>query len=132
MGEARTLKLHAEESDLNTVKTGSYVYIPPEVLQGELYTSASDVYSMGIFVWELWHNQQVFGRERDDSIEKFRSLKDPSTVMMSGVTRCPKTSGEISRVVKECMAIVKEGRPSMAKFEDRWRQTMTHLGIGNN
>lgn len=118
-----------KDEDL-TGETNSFVYIPPEVLDGELYTSASDVYSMGILIWEVWQDQQVFEKERAHSIENFKSLEKPWKVMMDGVTHCPKTSSTISSVVKDCMARAKQDRPSMGKFEDRWRQKMADLKIG--
>lgn len=32
---------------------GTYAYCPPEIYSGEVYTAKSDIYSLGIVLWEL-------------------------------------------------------------------------------
>jgi len=45
----------ADESDRGKVY-GVLPYVAPEVLRGELYTQASDIYSFGIVAYELFAN----------------------------------------------------------------------------
>jgi serine/threonine protein kinase len=40
--------------------SGTLLYMPPEILRGETATSASDVYSLGAFLYELWAGQHPF------------------------------------------------------------------------
>ncbi|RIB00488.1 kinase-like domain-containing protein [Gigaspora rosea] len=47
---------------LNTERRGVYgilPYIAPEVLDGEQYTTASDIYSFGIIMWEILYGKSV-------------------------------------------------------------------------
>lgn len=39
---------------------GTLPYNAPEVLQGGIHTFASDIYSLGLVIWELWYGQRVF------------------------------------------------------------------------
>ncbi len=36
------------------------IYAAPEVLQTGCYRTASDVYSLGIILWEMWYGSQAF------------------------------------------------------------------------
>lgn len=40
--------------------SGTLLYMPPEILRGEMATSASDVYSLGAFLYELWVGKHPF------------------------------------------------------------------------
>lgn len=97
--------------------------MPPEVMRGDQYTSASDVYSMGILVWEVWHDQQVFVEDRKDSIQAFRRIYDPFQAMMD-TTSYHDTSRLIKSVVKKCMEPDVKARPNMYEFEKSWAQNV--------
>jgi serine/threonine protein kinase len=43
--------------------SGTLLYMPPEILRGETATSASDVYSLGAFLYELWAGRHPFAAE---------------------------------------------------------------------
>jgi len=63
--------------------SGTLLYMPPEILRGEPATSASDVYSLGAFLYELWAGRHPFAAatplEVFEAIE-FRVVAAPSTV----------------------------------------------------
>jgi serine/threonine-protein kinase len=40
--------------------SGTLLYMPPEIFRGELASSASDVYSLGALLYELWTGQHPF------------------------------------------------------------------------
>eukprot|EP00210_Caulerpa_lentillifera_P006094 g5822.t1 len=50
-GLSRELEMHA--SHIKTQTTGTVTHMPPELFKEEKLTSASDVYSFGIVMWEL-------------------------------------------------------------------------------
>ena len=63
--------------------SGTLLYMPPEILRGELATSASDVYSLGAFLYELWAGRHPFAA--DTPLEVFEAIEcrrvaAPSTV----------------------------------------------------
>jgi serine/threonine-protein kinase len=43
--------------------SGTLLYMSPEILRGETATSASDVFSLGAFLYELWAGQHPFAGE---------------------------------------------------------------------
>jgi len=63
--------------------SGTLLYMPPEILRGEPATSASDVYSLGAFLYELWAGRHPFAAETPlevfEAIE-FRVVAGPSAV----------------------------------------------------
>eukprot|EP00058_Branchiostoma_floridae_P024616 XP_002610106.1 hypothetical protein BRAFLDRAFT_89859 [Branchiostoma floridae] len=59
VGEPRLLHLSPDDS---SGPAGQYVYLPPEVLRGDVvYDSRSDMYALGLMMWEVWCEQKVFG-----------------------------------------------------------------------
>eukprot|EP01104_Vermistella_antarctica_P014169 TRINITY_DN4418_c0_g1_i3.p1 TRINITY_DN4418_c0_g1~~TRINITY_DN4418_c0_g1_i3.p1 ORF type:complete len:192 (+),score=38.63 TRINITY_DN4418_c0_g1_i3:405-980(+) len=44
-----------------TSTTGTVGWMAPEVFLGKKYSTAADVYSFGIVLWELWTRQDPFG-----------------------------------------------------------------------
>jgi serine/threonine protein kinase len=43
--------------------SGTLLYMSPEILRGEMATSASDVFSLGALIYELWTGQHPFAGE---------------------------------------------------------------------
>ncbi|XP_078592474.1 uncharacterized protein LOC144871209 isoform X2 [Branchiostoma floridae x Branchiostoma japonicum] len=60
VGEPRLLHLTPDDY---SGPAGQYVYLPPEVLrEGALYDSRSDMYALGLMMWEVWYEQKCLGR----------------------------------------------------------------------
>lgn len=63
--------------------SGTLLYMPPELFRGELATTASDVYSLGALLYELWAGRHPFAAETPlevfEAIE-CRVLAAPSTL----------------------------------------------------
>lgn len=63
--------------------SGTLLYMPPELFRGELATAASDVYSLGALLYELWAGCHPFAAETPlevfEAIE-CRALVPPSTL----------------------------------------------------
>lgn len=84
--------------------SGTLLYMPPEILRGELATSASDVYSLGVFLYELWAGRHPFAAETPlevfQAIE-FREVAAPSTLC-----------GEVPRDIDELILRMIDREPS--------------------
>ncbi|XP_078592476.1 uncharacterized protein LOC144871210 isoform X2 [Branchiostoma floridae x Branchiostoma japonicum] len=64
VGEPRALPLQPE--DYGGPAGQLYVYLPPEVLrEGAVYDSRSDMYALGLMMWEVWYEQKVFGNAEE-------------------------------------------------------------------
>ena len=70
-GEAKLtgacLPRHANfPQDADKINTDTFVYLSPEVLKGDLYTSSDDWYSFGLVVWETClPNERPYDKQRD-------------------------------------------------------------------
>jgi eukaryotic-like serine/threonine-protein kinase len=53
--------------------SGTLLYMPPELFRGELATSASDVYSLGALLYELWAGRHPFAAETP--LEVFEAIE---------------------------------------------------------
>jgi len=55
---------------------GVLPYVAPEVLRGEKYTQASDIYSFGIVVYELLANSYPYYEHVEDKLLSLRIIQD--------------------------------------------------------
>ena len=73
LGEPRRADLPADTSE---ELAGDFVYLPPEVLRGEMYRQRGDMYSLGVMAWELWHQELAFKQQRKAPLSDFiQSIK---------------------------------------------------------
>lgn len=67
--------------------SGTLLYMPPELFRGETATNASDVYSLGAFLYELWAGQHPFAA--DTPLEVFEAIEcrllTPPSTLRSGI-----------------------------------------------
>src|SRR5690349_1097155 len=66
---------------------GKYAYIQPETLRGERPDRRSDIFSLGVVLWELMTGERLF--RRDSTIETLRAVGEtlvpaPSSVLGVG------------------------------------------------
>ncbi|XP_066280824.1 uncharacterized protein [Branchiostoma lanceolatum] len=58
-------------------KGKAFVYLPPETLQEDhLYDSRSDMYSLGLMMWELWYHRKAFEDVADLPLDAFLRVHD--------------------------------------------------------
>jgi hypothetical protein len=61
LGEPRKVTL---PQDASTLKAGRWVYLAPEVLRGEEYTTQGDLYSLALLAFELSNQELAFKEKR--------------------------------------------------------------------
>ena len=84
--------------------SGTLLYMPPEILRGELATSASDVYSLGAFLYELWAGRHPFAAETP--LQVFEAIE-------CRVVRAPSSVGaEVPREIDELILRMVDREPS--------------------
>jgi tRNA A-37 threonylcarbamoyl transferase component Bud32/tetratricopeptide (TPR) repeat protein len=77
----------ASDVTLNAQRLLTPGYASPEQLQGELITSASDVYSLGIILYELLTDTKPFASTKQDPYELLRAQLESEPAKPSRVTR---------------------------------------------
>lgn len=91
--------------------SGTLLYMPPEILRGEMATSASDVYSLGAFLYELWAGRHPFAAETPlevfEAIE-FRVVAAPSAM-------CVEVPREIDELILRMLDREPAKRPSASE-----------------
>lgn len=88
--------------------SGTLLYMPPEILRGELATSASDVYSLGVFLYELWAARHPFAAETP--LEVFEAIECREVVAPSIL--CGKVPCEIDDLILRMLDREPSRRPS--------------------
>jgi serine/threonine protein kinase len=59
-----SVKIKRGEQHVSGIQHGTEGYVAPEVLQTRRMVKASDVYSFGIIMWELWHARLYYEEYR--------------------------------------------------------------------
>ncbi|MCP5054388.1 MAG: protein kinase [bacterium] len=97
---------------------GTISYMAPEQLSGSGYSSATDVYSMGVLFHEMLTGEQSFGGE--NSIETLRQIMD--TPPIEPIKCGADIPGELNRLVVEMMAKNSQARPDVGKVVEILRR----------
>lgn len=96
------------DTEFRKAKAGTYAYMSPESLRGELQDERTDIWSLGIFLYELYQNKEPFaaGNYRDQL----------RTILLGPPAFSPQKHTPISakRLILEILQIDKELRPNMA------------------
>jgi len=90
---------------------GILPYVAPEVLQGDPYTQASDIYSFGIVAYELLANSYPYYDQKDLNWE--RILKGGLRPNLNDI----KIPSLLKDLIKRCWSINPEKRPTAEELE---------------
>lgn len=91
--------------------SGTLLYMPPEILRGELATSASDVYSLGAFLYELWAGRHPFAAATP--LEVFEAIE--CRVVVAPSVLCENVPREIDELILRMLDREPARRPSASE-----------------
>ena len=103
---------------------GTPQYMAPEVLRSELNDFKSDIYSLGIMLWEIWYGRQAFPHFDSKNIQHF---------INSVIEGCrPKEETKLKlnkppRLWKELMEKCWDGNPKKRPKAKECEETITKL-----
>lgn len=111
-------------NNLETFKKlcGTFAYCAPEIFSGGTFTDRSDVYSMGIVLWEVVYRAIRGGYQQPFS--EFPNLHHDFQIMLqaaSGVrpTIPPETPKVLRELIEECVAAEVPKRPTAGQVAER-------------
>ena len=95
--------------------SGTLLYMPPEILRGEPATGASDVFSLGAFLYELFSGKHPFAAETPrDILEAIESRPVvPAACLRAGVPT------EADRVISQMLDREPGNRPTAKEVSER-------------
>ena len=109
-GLARKLELPSVTVDGAVL--GTVYYIPPEVLNGGRYTEASDVYSLGVILYEMLTGNRPFsGNSFGELVEEILELEPECP---------PNASPDTCELIKKLLHKDPENRPSLDELITDW------------
>ena len=103
----------AMESTDDNKRFGIVSYMAPEILQGKEYTTASDIYSFGIIMWELMTGRKPFW-DQNDNVELMIKIRDGLRPPI--ITNAPKDYIEL---MQECWDYDPNKRPMAVKIHKK-------------
>jgi eukaryotic-like serine/threonine-protein kinase len=119
----------AGDVTLNAQRLLTPGYASPEQLQGELITSASDVYSLGIILYELVAGGKPFATTRQEPYELLRVQLESEPVKPSRVSR-RRIGADLDNIVLMALRREPERRyATVDQFAQDIRSYLSHLPI---
>nr|CAH0108231.1 unnamed protein product [Daphnia galeata] len=94
-------------------RVGTVSYCSPEILQGDVPSTKSDVYSYGITLWQLEHNQIPFSDLDWPTVAYLVVAKDERPVINSNTNEKETTFGKL---FQSCWQPKPELRPTMSEI----------------
>ncbi|HSR98667.1 MAG TPA: serine/threonine-protein kinase [Kofleriaceae bacterium] len=113
-GIAKAAALSQQLTNPGQVK-GKYAYMSPEQTTGSPLDGRSDVFSLGIVLWELLAGRTIVGR--GDAIEAMRAIRDGRLEPIEQAA--PQTPGALAAAVAWALQTRRELRPSAMQLAER-------------
>ncbi|KAG9292728.1 hypothetical protein G9A89_008316 [Geosiphon pyriformis] len=101
---------------------GVIPYIPPEVLRGEKFTTAGDIYSLGMLLWELATGKPPFYDCSHDHILIMAILNGQRPKITS-----PLIPPSIAEIIVKCWDVNPENRPTAFELRKTFEELVNKL-----
>lgn len=98
-----------------SIETGHFVYLAPEVLRGDVYEPTADIYSYGLFLIEMLVTEtpHVFRKERKMTLCDFTKQIDPES-MLNLMKIVEVFTVKTRALIENCLQMDKDDRPLMS------------------
>ncbi|HVU04067.1 MAG TPA: serine/threonine-protein kinase [Polyangiaceae bacterium] len=109
-----------ERSEPGIIK-GKFSYLSPEAAQGESVDHRTDIFAIGIMLWEMLAGRRLFLGETDlDTVRQVQQARIPALAQYN-----PEVTPELERIVQKALA--KDVNQRYASARDLGRDLNTHL-----
>lgn len=98
----------AEEFEGAEVRAGTPAYMAPEQLAGKEVSVRSDIYSLGLVLYELFTGKKVFNAATPDELMKLHESSSPPSIS----EHVKEVSPMVERVILRCLERDPQSRPS--------------------
>ena len=101
-----------------TIEHGSkrcdeFLHLPPEAVRNRTYNVSSEIYSLGIMLWEMWYGQEAFLEMKGQDLEVFLvNVEEGHRPKVTGATT--QTSVSWYELISRCWAINAAQRNTLA------------------
>ncbi|CAH1255337.1 FGFR4 [Branchiostoma lanceolatum] len=129
IGKPREASL-PHQGSFDTTEAGGYVYLAPEVLRGQDYVTESDMYAVGLMMWEICYTGTAYV---DEDIRTFSELKDfvcsnrrpktPEDPSEGAYIREPRDYNKWTAVMACCWASEPESRLTASCWKENINKT---------
>lgn len=99
-----------QDNEFRRAKAGTYAYMSPESLRGELQDERTDIWSLGVFLYELYQNKEPF------TASNYRDQL--RNIMLGPPAFCPnrRTPPAAKKLILEILNVDVNKRPSLASI----------------
>ena len=106
---------------------GGKVYFPTEVLSGERYTEAADVYCFGLLACELFHGQRLLVEFEAEKIKHFIQIfgNDNQMTQTNKSLKMDRIPTHLSYLLQHCLCANPNNRPKICDVQKRWDDKRT-------
>lgn len=117
---------YSMETKAGTI-VGTPAYLAPELLRGEEYTPASEVYAVGVVLYELLTGKDLF-RGMDLKQMVLVKLAGPPASVREAVPECPEI---LARAVDRAVDVAGKRFSTAREFRDTLREAALGMGLGD-
>ena len=57
--------------ELGSKRCDTFLHLPPEAVRNRVYNASSEIYSLGIMLWEMWYGEEAFLEMKGQDLEVF-------------------------------------------------------------
>jgi serine/threonine protein kinase len=114
-----------QESTGHGAVRGKFAYISPEQARNEPVDPRSDVFSVGILLWELVTGRRLFSGLND--LEALRAVRDPEIPRPRDADG--RLSSEIDALIMSALALEQRGRPTAGQLGAKLRTLRYSLDV---
>ena len=93
------------------IRSGTPAYMAPEQLAGKEVTTRSDIYALGLVIYELFTGRRAFEAR---SVEEVLRLRESNSTPTSASSLVKDLDPLVERVIERCLEVEPQRRPSSA------------------